>query len=76
MATAGKDDAPHHTAVYRRRTLSSGHDAQGVAHKMASHHIGHINPGQKMDANVMDKKRKGHGAYEYLCHLEEAKKVD
>ena len=28
----------------------------------------------KMDANLMDEKRKEHVAYEYLCHLEEAKK--
>ena len=28
----------------------------------------------KMDADLMDEKRKEHVAYEYLCHLEEAKK--
>ncbi len=28
----------------------------------------------KMDGNRMDEKRKEHIAYEYLCHLEEAKK--
>ena len=28
----------------------------------------------KMDADLMDEKRKEHIAYEYLCHLEEAKK--
>jgi hypothetical protein len=27
-----------------------------------------------MDADLMDEKRKEHMAYEYLCHLEEAKK--
>ena len=27
-----------------------------------------------MDADLMDEKRKEHLAYEYLCHLEEAKK--
>ena len=30
--------------------------------------------GEKMDADTMDEKRKEHMAYEYLCHLEEAKK--
>lgn len=29
---------------------------------------------KKMDADLMDEKRKEHIAYEYLCHLEEAKK--
>ena len=29
--------------------------------------------GEKMDADRMDEKRKEHVAYEYLCHLEEAK---
>ena len=29
--------------------------------------------GEKMDADTMDEKRKEHMAYEYLCHLEEAK---
>ena len=29
---------------------------------------------EKMDADLMDEKRKEHVAYEYLCHLEEAKK--
>ena len=28
-----------------------------------------------MDADLMDEKRKEHIAYEYLCHLEEAKKL-
>lgn len=28
-----------------------------------------------MDADTMDEKRKEHVAYEYLCHLEEAKKL-
>ena len=30
----------------------------------------------KMDADLMDEKRKEHVAYEYLCHLEEAKKYE
>ena len=30
--------------------------------------------GANIDADQMDRKRKGHIAYEYLCHLEEAKK--
>lgn len=30
--------------------------------------------GSKIGADVMDRKRKEHMAYEYLCHLEEAKK--
>ena len=30
--------------------------------------------GSKIGADVMDSKRKEHTAYEYLCHLEEAKK--
>ena len=29
---------------------------------------------KQMDADLMDEKRKEHIAYEYLCHLEEAKK--
>ena len=29
---------------------------------------------RQMDADLMDEKRKEHIAYEYLCHLEEAKK--
>ena len=31
--------------------------------------------GEKMDADTMDEKRKEHVAYEYLCHLEEAKQL-
>ena len=31
--------------------------------------------GEKMDADTMDEKRKEHMAYEYLCHLEEAKQL-
>ena len=30
--------------------------------------------GANIDADLMDLKRKEHVAYEYLCHLEEAKK--
>lgn len=33
-----------------------------------------LSVGEKMDADTMDEKRKEHMAYEYLCHLEEAKK--
>lgn len=35
--------------------------------------LGHVCVGEKMDADTMDEKRKEHMAYEYLCHLEEAK---
>jgi hypothetical protein len=33
-----------------------------------------VDPNQRDSADVMDRKRKEHIAYEYLCHLEEAKK--
>lgn len=43
--------------------------------RFVSPHIGHIDQsGANMDADLMDEKRKEHIAYEYLCHLEEAKK--
>lgn len=34
-----------------------------------------IHVADKLDADAMDEKRKEHVAYEYLCHLEEAKKL-
>jgi len=44
--------------------------------RFVSPHIGSIDFAEhkKMDADLMDEKRKEHIAYEYLCHLEEAKK--
>jgi hypothetical protein len=51
-----------------------------AATKYISPHIGNINKGDSIDlfsrkgGHSMDEQRKEHIAYEYLCHLEEAKK--
>jgi Ras GTPase-activating-like protein IQGAP1 len=79
MTTLGGGGGPSATSVYSgvrsgvRSSVSGASDVPGGSHKHISPHIGQIDSGEKMDADRMDEKRKEHMAYEYLCHLEEAK---